>query len=474
MKFNSIEFWLFFSFVIVSYRFLPQKSQNRLLLVAGYVFYSSWDWRFLPLLWISTVVDYILSRILHRSSEHSTRVVVLAGSIAVNLGVLGIFKYYDFFTLEIVRIANYLGADFAPCTLGLALPVGISFYSLQKLGYLLDVYYSRNEPPANIFDFALYTCFFPIILSGPIERSTQLMPQILAPRAIKQSDISEALYHIFSGLFRKVVLADNLAPIVNIIFSTDPKALSGPECLAGMYLYTFQIYFDFSGYSHIAQGVAKLMGFDVMWNFKMPYFASTPSEFWNRWHISLSSWIRDYLYIPLGGNRLGKVRTLTNLTITMLLVGLWHGAAWNFVVWGMFHGCLLVAYRIIELWGCKRNTASISASCIGHCLKVFILFNLIAVGWLLFRSDSILQASVMLWRGLTDFSTTNLFYYSLISGAVYVLPMIIFEAWIFLSGDLLIFSRKKWYVQGLVYGLVTIFLMIFQPVGSSEFIYFRF
>ena len=255
-------------------------------------------------------------------------------------------------------LLNSLGANLTLSTLGLGLPVGISFYSLQKLGYLLDIYYRRNKPPKNILDFALYTCFFPIILAGPIERSNNLMPQILAAREIKQNDVSEALYHIFTGLFKKIVLADNLAPMVNYIFSKDPSALSGPECLAGMYLYTFQIYFDFSGYSHIAQGVAKMMGFDVMWNFKMPYFAKTPSEFWNRWHISLSSWIKEYLYIPLGGSRCGRARTLFNLSITMFLVGLWHGAAWNYVAWGLFHGFLLVAYRLIEIWATGRSTAS--------------------------------------------------------------------------------------------------------------------
>jgi alginate O-acetyltransferase complex protein AlgI len=300
------------------------------------------------------------------------------------------------------------------------------------------------------------------------------MPQILSSRLRKDDDFSEGVYHIVMGLFKKAVLADNLAPLVNFIFSRDPLSLSGPECLVGMYLYTFQIYFDFSGYSHLAQGMAKLLGFDVMWNFKMPYFSRTPSEFWNRWHISLSSWIRDYLYIPFGGNRRGATRTMFNLIVTMLLVGLWHGAAWTFIAWGMFHGLLLIVYRLIELSPLGRQREHTNKTWLIQGFQIFIFFNLIAVGWLLFRSGSILQASLMFFRTMTDFTTTHLFWFCLVNGAFFIMPMMALETWISFSKNLLWFPKQKWVVQGLVYGIVGLSLMIFKSGGSGEFIYFRF
>ena len=388
--------------------------------------------------------------------------------------MLSLFKYYDFFSNEIVRILGSFDIIVAAPKLGLALPVGISFYTLQKLGYGLDAYFKRYNPPRRFIDFALYVCFFPLVLSGPIERSNRLMPQILGPRFRKDDDFSEGIYHVVTGLFKKAVLADNLAPLVNYIFSKDPLTLSGPECLVGMYLYTFQIYFDFSGYSHLAQGMAKLLGFDVMWNFKMPYFSRTPSEFWNRWHISLSSWIRDYLYIPLGGNRRGATRTMFNLVVTMLLVGLWHGAAWTFIAWGMFHGLLLIVYRLIELSPLGRQREHADRTWLIQGFQVFIFFNLVAIGWLLFRSESISQASLMFFRAVTDFTTTHLFWFCLVNGAFFIMPMMALEIWISFSKDLLWLPKQRWVIQGLVYGIVGLSLMVFKSGGSGEFIYFRF
>lgn len=448
--------------------------QNRLLLLAGYAFYGSWDWRFLPVLFLSTGLDFFVSRFLETDKSPSTRGWALFVSIVFNFGCLGFFKYYDFFSHEVARLLGSVNIVIAPADLGLALPVGISFYTLQKLGYVLDVYFKRYKPPQNFLDFALYVCFFPILLSGPIERSNRLMPEILEARLRKDEDFSEGIYHVVIGLFKKAVLADNLAPMVNYIFSRGPLTLTGPECLMGMYLYTFQIYFDFCGYSHLAQGMAKLLGFDVMWNFKMPYFSRTPSEFWNRWHISLSSWIRDYLYIPLGGNRKGATRNIFNLLFTMSLVGLWHGAAWTFIIWGAYHGLLLIGYRLIELSSMKRNRLHADRSWLNHGLQVFFFFNLVAVGWLLFRSESIVQALLMFFRGITDFSTSNLFWFCLVKGAFFILPMMVFEAWIALSRDLLWFPRQKWVIQGLAYGIIGICLTVFKPGASGEFIYFRF
>lgn len=474
MRFDSIEFWVLFSVFFVCYWRAGQKSQNRLLLLAGYAFYGSWDLRFLPVLLFSTGIDFFTFRLLDGNRPVSTRRCAILISIIFNLGVLSLFKYFDFFSKEIVQVLGSFNIIVAAPNLGMALPVGISFYTLQKLGYVLDAYFRRYGPPSNFLDFALYVCFFPLVLSGPIERSGRLMPQILETRFRRDEDFSEGIYHIATGLFKKAVLADNLAPMVNYIFSRDPVSLAGPECLIGMYLYTFQIYFDFSGYSHLAQGMAKLLGFDVMWNFKMPYFSRTPSEFWNRWHISLSSWIRDYLYIPLGGNRKGTARTAFNLILTMFLVGLWHGAAWTFIAWGVYHGLLLMSYRLIELVSMRGHREHADRTWLSQWFQVFIFFNLVAVGWLLFRSESIVQASLMFFRAVTDFTTTHLFWFSLVNGAFFILPMMVVEICIFFSKDLLWFPRQRWVVQGLAYGVIGICLTVFKTGGSGEFIYFRF
>jgi D-alanyl-lipoteichoic acid acyltransferase DltB (MBOAT superfamily) len=448
--------------------------QNRLLLFAGYAFYGSWDWRFLPVLFLSTGIDFLVSRFLGADKSPSTRGWALFVSIVFNLGCLGFFKYFDFFSHEVVRILGGVNIAVLPPELSLALPVGISFYTLQKLGYILDNYYKRYRTHQNFLDFALYVCFFPVLLSGPIERSNRLMPQIHEVRLRKNEDFSEGVYHVALGLFKKAVLADNLAPMVNYIFSRGSLTLTGPECLMGMYLYTFQIYFDFSGYSHLAQGMAKLLGFDVMWNFKMPYFSRTPREFWNRWHISLSSWIRDYLYIPLGGNRKGATRNIFNLLFTMFLVGLWHGAAWTFIAWGAYHGLLLMSYRLIELASMRGHRHHAERTLLRDGFQVFIFFNLVAVGWLLFRSESIVQASLMFFRAVTDFAVTDLFWFCLVNGAFFILPVMVFEVWIAFSKDLLWLPKQRWVIQGLVYGIIGLSLMVFQSGNSGEFIYFRF
>jgi alginate O-acetyltransferase complex protein AlgI len=368
-------------------------------LLASYVFYGSWNWKFLSLIFISTFIDYYVSHGIALSSEARRRKVLLAISVIANLGMLGIFKYYNFFIGEFLSFADMIGITVSAPVISVALPVGISFYTFQTMSYTIDVYRRQAEPEKNFSDFALYVCFFPQLVAGPIERFSHLMPQIRNPRKVCSDNFAEGFYHILIGLFKKVVIADNMAPIANSIFSASPEEMGGANCLLGIVAFTFQIYGDFSGYSSMAQGVAKWLGFDLMYNFKMPYFANSPSDFWRRWHISLSGWLRDYVYIPLGGNRRNSLFTIRNLMITMLLGGLWHGAGWTFVLWGCFHGLILCIYRPYEQ---RQKTKAGQPLKSSYLLSIPLMFSFTMFGWLLFRADSINQVADFVFQIATS------------------------------------------------------------------------
>jgi alginate O-acetyltransferase complex protein AlgI len=340
MIFNSYIFWVFFATFIIIYWRLNQHLQNRLLLVGSYIFYGYWDWRFCGLLAFSTTVDFFVAKYMHGTATQADKKKLLIISVITNLTLLGFFKYYNFFSTQFVTAFSNLGISVSLPALNIILPVGLSFYTFQSLSYTIDVYRGHAVPAKNFLDLAAYVSFFPQLVAGPIERASRFLPQFLKPRHLEPGDFGIGLYHVMIGLFKKVIVADNLAPIANMVFGKPPADLTGPEVLIGVYAFAIQIYCDFSGYSSIAQGIAKWLGFDLMWNFKMPYFAVSPSDFWKRWHISLSSWLRDYLYIPLGGNRHGKLMMYRNLILTMALGGLWHGARWTFVIWGLYHGTI--------------------------------------------------------------------------------------------------------------------------------------
>ena len=348
MLFNSYTFWVFFGVVLLLYRSLALRQQNYMLLAASWLFYYSLSGWFLVLLIGTSVMDYLLGLRIDSARTDRARKGCLLVSVVVNLGLLGYFKYAGFFTAEAVRLFGAIGINLPLPVLHVILPVGISFYTFQELSYTIDIYRRELRPVRRMSDFMLYVAFFPQLVAGPIERSSRLIPQVLTERRNLRGDFSAGMYLVLSGLFRKVILADNMAGITNAIFSTPADQLSGGECLIGIYAFAFQIYGDFSGYSAIAQGIARWMGFDLMTNFRHPYLAISPSDFWRRWHISLSTWLRDYVYIPLGGNRGSRFATYRNLLLTMFIGGFWHGAAWTFIIWGLFHGLLLCAYRPIE------------------------------------------------------------------------------------------------------------------------------
>jgi D-alanyl-lipoteichoic acid acyltransferase DltB (MBOAT superfamily) len=350
VTFNSLQYAIFLPIVLLLYWNLRRRGQNLLLLAASYLFYSFWDWRFLGLLMLSTTVDYVTGRVLARTDDGSHRRWVLAVSIITNLGILGFFKYFNFFIDSAERLLGKVGLDISPPLLHIALPVGISFYTFHGMSYTIDLFRRRIQPATSIIDFAAFVSFFPQLVAGPIGRADFQLPQFERERTMPDSErVVGSLALILLGLFKKVAIADAVAPVATAAFST-PNIYGWPMLLVGAYAFALQIYGDFSGYTDMARGSARLLGFELPPNFEQPYLSRNIAEFWRTWHISLSSWLRDYLYVPLGGNRGSARATYRNLFLVMLIGGLWHGAAWTFVVWGALHGGLLAAHKWWTDW----------------------------------------------------------------------------------------------------------------------------
>jgi len=401
MLFNSLEYLLFFPTVFCLYWFAFQRNlrwQNTLLLVASYVFYGWWDWRFLSLIALSTVVDYWVGIRIHAAKSKRRRRSWLWVSLAVNLGLLGIFKYYDFFVESFVEAVAGVGYQLHPRTLQLILPVGISFYTFQTLSYSIDIYRRRMEPARDFIAFAAFVAFFPQLVAGPIERAANLLPQLQRPRRFAYRDGVIGLRLILWGLFKKVAIADALAPVVDDIFA-HAGSYSGGTLLLGAVYFAFQIYADFSGYSDIALGTARLFGIRLMTNFRFPYFSRNIGEFWRRWHISLSTWFRDYLYIPLGGSRGSKWTGIRNIFIIFLVSGLWHGASWTFVAWGALHALLFVPSFLRGANRRYRHTELAAGSYLPswrEALQVLATFSLVTLSWVFFRAQDMRHAAVYL------------------------------------------------------------------------------
>lgn len=474
MLFNSYLFWTYFAIVYLLYRLLPHRGQNWMLLVASYIFYGWWDWRFLFLLGLTSVMDYIIGLKIGLSRTPREAKGYLLVSVIANLGLLGFFKYYGFFARELAELGQTLGMNLSLPMLNIVLPVGISFYTFQELSYTIDVYRKRIEPVRRLSDFALYVSFFPQLVAGPIERSENLIPQVLRPRTVRLADFGPGLYLVLSGLFTKIVLADNMAMIANSIFAADPNTLSGAECLMGVYAFALQVYGDFSGYSSIARGIAKWMGFDLMLNFRMPYLALSPSDFWRRWHISLSTWLRDYLYIPLGGSRGSTWKTYRNLMLTMTLGGLWHGANWTFLCWGIYHGLLLCLYRPFEKGPVDEFAPRRFGDWPINFLRGLVMFHLVCFGWVMFRAESMHQVWIFMERIALHFEMTP--YAKLLFGliAFYALPFLLFEYWLEKRKNVMGLMEVPWLARGLVYVYFVVMLQLCPPEQAHEFIYFQF
>ncbi|MBF2046190.1 MAG: MBOAT family protein [Elainella sp. C42_A2020_010] len=551
MVFNSIEFLVFLIIVYTAYRLLPFRGQNRMLLVASYIFYGWWDARFLFLILLTSTLDFCSALMIGQGQMSTRQRVVsttallaaallfvtvqwqavqfsltpfqlaidwsnllpsawtgwlvwlgtlaavllanglypylvalpenrrsnlcLATSITINLGILAVFKYFNFFVDSAEAALSSVGwqADFF--SLGVLLPVGISFYTFQSMSYTIDVYRREIPPVQRLSDFALSIGFFPQLVAGPIVRAADLLPQISKPRQIKFDQTIRGLYLILLGLFKKVAIADGIAGSVNAVYGTT-GAVSWLDVVAATLLFTFQIYCDFSGYSDIARGVAKLFGIELMLNFNLPYFSKTPSEFWRRWHISLSTWLRDYLYIPLGGNRKGN--TYRNLMTTMVLGGLWHGAAWNYVLWGFYQGTLLCIYRALGIRESKQSTQRNSFN-----LKQFLpaatatvlFFGLVCYGWLLFRATSFEQIVRFTQILFTDFGNFSLSMpRPTLSGMIGLLVLIVYECLEYSAGNAHFYYRIPSLFRGAFYAVLTTLILMGASNAASQFIYFQF
>jgi len=470
MLFNTLEFGVFFAIVFAGNALLRRHlvAQNLLLLAASAWFYAAWDARFLALIFGSTLLDYCVGRALDRRTPDGTytrspgtRRALLVLSLVGNLGALAFFKYAGFFVESACNLARAVGLETATPALHILLPVGISFYTFQSLSYTVDIYRGQLRSEPSFVRFALFVAFFPQLVAGPIVRAAELLPQIASPRRVSRQALNSAMWLICWGLFKKSFVADNLAPLVEFGF-TDAETNSG-VALVSIYAFAMQIYCDFSGYTDIARGCARAIGFELPLNFDVPYAAANPVEFWRRWHISLSSWLRDYLYVPLGGNRGGGGATMRNLAITMLLGGLWHGAAWTFVLWGAFHGLLLAVHRwIVATWP--------RAPVLPLAVRRFVFFHLVCLGWVLFRADGLSQVGAVLTSLMTPGAAGARFD----SLLVYCAPVVAIDLAQCMTGDAYAVWRLPWPVRAAVYVALWFGLTVLGRFDANEFIYFQF
>jgi len=487
MLFNSGVFLQFFAAFVLLY-WLARNSltlRNLLILAASYLFYgwwapenakppttdfalsALWHCRFLALLIATSLLDFSIAIGLDRLRAGRFRKWLVTASIAANLGVLGFFKYHDFFATSVGMFFDSLGFSIQPRTLGLILPVGISFYTFQSMSYTIDVY--RRELPASrsLVNFLAFVSFFPQLVAGPIERAKHLLPQFAQTRVITSAMLEEGVWLMLWGMFKKVVLADNFAPLAEMVF--DGPSYTAATVILGTLAFGLQIYCDFSGYSDIARGAARVLGFDIMWNFSLPYAATDLRDFWRRWHISLSTWLRDYLYIPLGGNRLGSARTYVNLIITMLLGGLWHGAAWNFVLWGLWHGVGLAVQRS-PFFNFQFSFLNLRFR---RAVAWLVTMIFVFYGWLLFRAKSFTQIADMT-RALADFSAPVWIGSFLLNLSVFITPLLLMELWQHKTRNLLAPLRLAGWAKATLQGALLTAIVLFWQKKGGMFIYFQF
>jgi D-alanyl-lipoteichoic acid acyltransferase DltB (MBOAT superfamily) len=458
--FNSLDYFVFLPLVLVAYFVLPLRGRQIMLVLASLFFYACWRWPYVGLLLLSAVVDYSVARAIEASPTQAGKKRWVTLSVVFNLAVLGFFKYWGLFVESLGVIDG--GALGLP-TFDLLLPMGISFYTFQTMAYTIDVYRGKLKAEKDFVKVLLYVCFFPQLVAGPIERATHLLPQLSEKQAFAWNNITIGSRRILIGMVKKVLIADNVATVVNTVY-TSPGDYSAFALVLATWGFAIQIFCDFSGYSDIAIGTARLMGIDIMENFKNPYRSRSIQEFWRRWHISLSSWLRDYLYIPLGGNRFGPVRTYINLFLTMVLGGLWHGASFNFVIWGMLHGSWLAVERFVTRRTGWVKTAD--AWTLRSMVQTFLVFQGVCLTWVFFRANTLGDAMTVLWRiaTLADGGRPNTFI------TVFALGCVLLGGGILAVAPRAEQSSWRWWLAGGV-GVQAIVLF---GATSSEFIYFVF
>jgi alginate O-acetyltransferase complex protein AlgI len=466
MLFDTPIYFLFLILTVVGYWCLKFRAQNKFLLVASYIFYGWWDWRFLCLMIASTLIDYFIAIKIADTEDQRLRRSLLIASLVINFSILGFFKYFNFFADSLHTSLSAVGLQVSLPFLRILLPPGISFYTFQEVAYIVDVYHDRVPASRSFFDYGLFISLFPHLIAGPIQRPSHLLPQVQKPRTWNSDKFFDGLLLILEGLFRKCVIADNCALIANAAFGGAFGKPSFPVVLLGTYAFAWQIYGDFSGYSDIARGSAQLLGFHFMVNFRQPYFADSIQDFWRRWHISLSTWLRDYLYIPLGGNRFGERKTYRNLLLTMLLGGLWHGANWTFVVWGAIHGGSLAIER-------KLTRDRPALQMFPKLIKRVLVFHLVCLSWIFFRAASLGEAWAMLkgifvWSWRPEFPAAFLFL------ALFSIPLLVLDIFIESSDDEYLLASAS-VERRVAFGLVCTLIIAFLGANQANaFIYFQF
>ncbi len=485
MLFNSIDFAIFFPLFFVIYWIVAKKLtlRNIFILLASYLFYGWWDWRFLSLIVISSLVDFAVGRQLYRTDNKRKRTMLLIVSLLVNLGFLAYFKYTNFFIDSFIKSFRLFGGTLESFSLNIILPVGISFYTFQTLSYTIDIYRGRLKPTNNWLAFFSFVAFFPQLVAGPIERASHLLPQFFKVHKFNYQALRSGLLLIGFGLFKKMVIADRLAIVVNEVYN-NPEAYSGVNLIVATVFFAFQIYCDFSGYSDIAIGISRTIGFDIMKNFDSPYFSKSITEFWHRWHISLSTWFRDYVYIPLGGSRKGKYRTYLNLFLVFVISGLWHGAAITFVIWGFIHGVMIVLEKITSKWRADFFEKIRVGKNIGYERILFLVFtfSVVTFAWIFFRANSF-SDSVYIVQHLFDFTTQkNIFELGLPKhefnfAIISILFLLIFDYIHRRYNAFRLLNKLHFSLRSVVYVCIAFVIIIFGIYGDdnvSEFIYFQF
>lgn len=464
MNFVSIEFAYLFAIIFFLLLVIPSPLIRKIVILsASCFFYAYWDWRFLGLLIMITVVDYFISRLLIRARTDRKKHILLTVSVVLNLGVLGIFKYLNFFIDNFNLLFSRLGLELG--AVNILLPIGISFYTFETLSYVIDVYRGDTKPADSLLDYAVFLTFFPRLVAGPIMRAKQFLPQLERGVIINLPNLIEGAQLFAQGLIKKVLIADRLSMGIDTIYA-NPAVFSPSSVWIAVFAYSIQIYFDFSGYSDMAMGVAKTFGFDLALNFNFPYVSQSITEFWRRWHISLSTWLRDYLYIPLGGNRKGKMRTYLNLMTTMLLGGLWHGASWNFVVWGGLHGIYLAIERLLG----ENHTKSDARPF--NWFKALFFFVVVSVTWVFFRSPSWKTTEIILSK-LFFVSTGGIVWWH--APALVFVPVVIIGGWFmrYKKLDIPTLSPQQPYTIPLL-AAEFFWVYLFFPANINPFIYFQF
>ncbi|AFC23135.1 MBOAT family O-acyltransferase [Saprospira grandis] len=487
MLFNSIDFAIFLPLMFAIYWLANKCSlriQNLVVLIGSYIFYGSWDWKFLLLIIFSTVVDYTVALGIEKTEQKIKRKLLLFTSLAVNLGLLGVFKYYNFFIENFVEAFAFLGWQLKVSSLNLILPVGISFYTFQTMSYTIDVYRKQLKPTTDFIAFGAFVSFFPQLVAGPIERATQLLPQFYKRRTFDYANAINGLRQILWGLFKKMVIADNCAELANSAFNS-PDILPASSLVLGAFFFSMQIYGDFSGYSDIAIGTARLFGFKLMQNFAFPYFSRDIAEFWRRWHISLSTWFRDYVYIPLGGSRGGKWMKIRNTFAIFLISGFWHGANWTFIVWGALNA---IYFLPLLLRGQNRKNLNVVAEnrflpSIRELFALALTFSLTVFAWIFFRAEN-MPAAIHYIQSIFDYSLLEMPYFIEENTGQNILPKMIFLLLIFFFSIEWLGRREQYAIEKILdpwpslfrylfyYGLI--FMIFYFSGKEQDFIYFQF